>query len=82
QCVFSSEWNKEAVRTYKANLYSDPQLHHFNSDIRLVTQPAGTSDEQAIYQHIDRTIPDHQVLLAGLPCQPFSLAGVSKKNAL
>ncbi|MFT4272097.1 MAG: DNA (cytosine-5-)-methyltransferase [Pantoea sp.] len=82
QCVFTSEWNKEAVRTYKANHYCDPQQHRFNSDIRQVTQPAGLSDEQAIYQHIDRTIPDHQVLLAGFPCQPFSLAGVSKKNAM
>lgn len=27
-------------------------------------------------------IPDHGVLLAGFPCQPFSIAGVSKKNAL
>ncbi|WP_348771905.1 DNA (cytosine-5-)-methyltransferase [Pseudoalteromonas sp. MMG013] len=82
KCVFTSEWNKYAVRTYKANYYAD-QEHNFNEDIREITlsQEEEATEEDA-YNNIDQHIPDHDVLLAGFPCQPFSLAGVSKKNAL
>ena len=83
QCVFTSEWNSYSVKTYKANWYCDPEAHIFNSDIRDVTlsHKVDVSEEEA-YAHIDKSIPDHDVLLAGFPCQPFSLAGVSKKNSL
>jgi len=83
RCVFTSEWNEPAVRTYKANNYSDPVAHRFNGDIREVTlsELEDATDDQ-IAKKIHSVIPDHDVLLAGFPCQPFSIAGVSKKNAL
>lgn len=81
-CVFTSEWNPFAQKTYKAN-YGSVDEHIFNSDIRDVTLSADESvSESEAYRHIDKTIPDHDVLLAGFPCQPFSIAGVSKKNSL
>jgi DNA (cytosine-5)-methyltransferase 1 len=64
QCVFTSEWDSFAQKTYMENFGAD---HPIAGDITNVD----ASD-----------IPDHDVLLAGFPCQPFSLAGVSKKNAL
>lgn len=64
ECVFTSEWDGYAQKTYAENF---PGIHPINGDITGI--------------HED-DIPDHDVLLGGFPCQPFSIAGVSKKNAL
>jgi len=78
ECVFTSEWDAYANKTYRANFYLS---HPIQGDIREITQP-NLKTKKAINNHIDRNIPDHDVLLAGFPCQPFSIAGVSKKNSL
>ena len=65
-CVFTSEWDRYSNKTYRANFRDN---HELAGDIREY------SDNPDI-------IPEHDVLLAGFPCQPFSIAGVSKKNSL
>lgn len=70
ECVFTSEWDRFSQQTYAANFPDDdPFLHPISGDIRPFAQQPSL-------------IPKHDILLAGFPCQPFSIAGVSKKNAL
>lgn len=83
QCVFTSEWDKYALRTYMANHFCEHPEHVLNQDIRDVTlSNLELISEEEAYENIQKVIPDHDVLLAGFPCQPFSIAGVSKKNSL
>lgn len=66
ECIFTAEWDVNSRKTYAANFSVS---HLMAGDVRE-------------YSEHPEQVPAHDVLLAGFPCQPFSIAGVSKKNAL
>jgi len=67
ECKLYSEINSYSRQTYNLNFPLTPLIE----DIKSVKK-----------NEISIKIPDHDILLAGFPCQPFSIAGISKRNNL
>ena len=69
--VFSSEWDKCAQKTYFNNYGEMPF-----GDISSI------AGENVTDNKVNNYIPEHDILAAGFPCQPFSHAGVSARNSV
>ncbi len=66
-CVFSCDLDEKSNEVYFENFFIKK---HFK-DIKKINS-----------EKINHLVPDHDVLLAGFPCQPFSSAGVVKRKYL
>ena len=66
-CVFASEWDESARKTYEYNHKKiSPELFNNGNFVGDITK-------------VDpKSIPDFDILCAGFPCQPFSQAGFKK----
>lgn len=71
ECVFASEWDEDCRKTYTENFK--------NSSKYIFTDGKPNNNFVGDITKVDpNLIPDHDVLCAGFPCQPFSQAGYKR----
>jgi DNA (cytosine-5)-methyltransferase 1 len=62
ECVLTCEINEDALKTYKLN-FENSKKHIYHNDILTLQK---------------NILPKHDILVAGFPCQPYSIAGLRK----
>lgn len=80
KCVFVSEWDDQARYTYEKNFSKiSPEIFKIGSSKDISKGLFDTPNFAGDITKIEaKDIPEHDILCAGFPCQPFSISGLKK----
>jgi DNA (cytosine-5)-methyltransferase 1 len=78
RCVMTCELDRECQQTYNAS-FRLSKSHKIVDNIRSLTRSDVEDEDSTLSsRQISRLVPDHDVLCAGFPCQPFSKSGAQQ----
>ena len=80
KCVYVAEWDSQARYTYEKNFRKiSPKVFEIGTNKNFSKGLLATPNFAGDITKVDpKEIPDHDIICAGFPCQPFSISGLKK----
>lgn len=77
QCVMAVEWDKDCQKIYSAS-FPDTDLRGDINEVLSLSVQGKKREASALEIRKKNLVPEHDVLFAGFPCQPFSKGGAQR----
>ena len=77
ECVMAIEWDKDCKKVY-STAFPETDLRGDIREVLSVTKNGKTLEASAREIRDQNLVPEHDILFAGFPCQPFSKGGAQK----
>ena len=77
ECVMAVEWDKDCQKVY-STMFPETDLRGDIREVLYVTKAGKQREATAAEIRNENLVPEHDILFAGFPCQPFSKGGAQK----
>ncbi len=77
ECVMAVEWDKDCQKVY-STMFPETDLRGDIREVLYVTKGDKQREATAAEIRNENLVPEHDILFAGFPCQPFSKGGAQK----
>lgn len=77
ECVMAVEWDQNCQKVYSAT-FPDTDLRGNIREVLTITKDGQSQEASADEIRTHNLVPEHDILFAGFPCQPFSKGGAQE----